>query len=148
MTTTRTAFSDTEWKLIQEAPMLAGAVIPALDFGVVKAVKESKAILDSMENLRAIHARHAFLREVFALEEMPDVGKQDDPRAFLLGRVRDAVQLMRANASPDDYAAYARGIVQLAEKVASASGSGWFGFGARISDAERAYLDELAAIVA
>jgi len=127
--------------------MLAGAVIPTLDFGVVSAIKESKAILDSMASLRATHAEHAFLREVFALQDMPEIGKQDDPRTFLLCRVREALTVMRAKAAPDELDAYGRGILQLAERVASASGSGWFGFGAKISDKERAYLDELASLV-
>ena len=57
-------FTDAEWRLVQEeAPMLAGAVIPALDFGVVAAIKETKTIIDTMSELRRTHADHALFRE-------------------------------------------------------------------------------------
>ena len=58
------------------------------------------------------------------------------------------MKVMRAKASAEEAAIYGQCILQLAERVARASGSGWFGFGEKISAKERAYLDELAGVVA
>lgn len=145
--TSKAVFKDAEWQQVQSAVYFAGAIVPCLEFGVVAMVREGKAILAVMEELRAQHKDHEFLRELFASTEMPDLGKQENPVAVMMEQIRQAHALMKAHASAEELAAFNAALNHMAEKVAGASGSGWFGFGEKISEKEKAYLADLKAVL-
>ena len=42
-------FTLEQWALIAEAPLLAGLAVTAMDFGVVSAVKESAAVIRTIQ---------------------------------------------------------------------------------------------------
>jgi hypothetical protein len=150
-------FSAEEWAALREAPALAGFYVLIAEAGgssrEVAAIAESYGaardeIWDVKEPTSLIEAvimdGPAFDQRRFGTAE--DL-KEDEIRAAALDRVRAAVAAVRANGSLDDVAAYNEFVLGLATHVAEAHKEGTtLGFGGKkISDAEQAALDEIAA---
>ena len=84
-------------------------------------------------------------------KEPSEVGKKgaskDEMIATVLEIVKEALQIVDAKATPAEAQAYRKLTYDVAKAAAEATGSGIFGFGAKISDDEAAYLKKLEAVV-
>jgi hypothetical protein len=146
--TTKADFNAEEWEQVLEAPALAGLIVITAQRGGT--IRESVQMAKAYTEARKEHAGSDLLGEIVA--QPPTV----DPRQFEsaeqlrsegLQRIRDAVGLLEPKAEPEDLEAYKRFVLTVAERAAEATKSGGvLGIGGeRVSDAESAALDELAA---
>jgi len=146
-------FTPEQWKALTAGPMAAGMyVVLSQVSGPVGLVEESWAI--GKEILQATHSPNELVKEVaeaahasarHLLPSMP--GDRQKARGLLLDSVRDAVAILGKD--PADASAYGQWVQTVAEKTAAAAREGGFlGIGGTaVTEAEKAALDELAAVV-
>lgn len=146
--TTKADFNAEEWEQVLEAPALAGLIVITAQRGGT--IREGVQMAKAYTEARKEHSESDLLSEV--VSQPPTV----EPRQFEsaeqlrsegLQRIRDAVALLEPKAEPGDVEAYKRFVLTVAERAAEATKSGGvLGIGGeRVSEAESAALDELAA---
>lgn len=148
--TTRGRYSTEQWQTLRLGPVAAaGLVIGSSPSGVVGITKEVGALGDAIANLKE-SSSPASLFSLVAAEAVTKTELDALPTstAEMLNLVKRSVATVSAN-SPIEGAAYAQFIVDVATKVAEASKEGGFlGFGGtRISDNERAAIDQIKAAI-
>jgi hypothetical protein len=154
----KTNFSADEWKIVLEAPVLAGFALTAADpsglFGTLKegwanakelvAAKTSasdeliKSVAEDLFTSEGRSGAHDHMMEVLK------GAKREELKDRALGELKRAVALVDARA-PADAAAFRQWLSHIAQIVAEAGSEGGFlGFGGvQVSDKEKATLDEL-----
>jgi hypothetical protein len=148
--TQKADFNAEEWSAVTEGPPLAGMIVIAAQRGGT--LRESFELAKSYADARAQQGHSELLDAIVAEQPRMDVGRFRSPEELRSGgiaRLREAVELLEAKASPDEVDAYKRFVVGLAERVAAAHREGGFlGVGGeQVSEAERAALDEINAAV-
>jgi hypothetical protein len=153
------SFTAEEWTLLRLAPSLvSGGTSAAEPSGIFASIKEATAGAAGMAD--AFKANNAL--ELFAsLAADKSIPGMPDPKTLLgegtreqqianfksavLERVKSAVELVARKASPAEADAYKAMLAGVAQKAAEASKEGGFlGFGgARVSDAEHAFISEV-----
>jgi exonuclease III len=146
--TTKADFNAEEWEQILQAPALAGLVVITAQRGGT--IRESVQMAKAYTEARKEHAGSDLLSEIVAHPPTVDTRQFESAeqlRSEGLQRIRDAVALLEPKAEPGDVEAYKRFVLTVAERAAEATKSGGvLGIGGeRVSDAESAALDELAA---
>ncbi|MBS1879385.1 MAG: hypothetical protein JST31_07730 [Actinobacteria bacterium] len=114
-------FTEEEWDTVREGPTSAGMIVMSAERG--GSFRESFAMAKVYAEARSAHGESELLDEIAG--HRPDV---DHTRAHSfeeleqhgLQRIRDAVALVDAKASPDEQAAYRRFVTAVAERVAAA----------------------------
>ncbi len=153
------AFTTEEWTLLRLAPSLvAGGTAAADPSGLFSSIKESFAGAKGMAKALQAHGGLELFAALAADRSLPGM---PDPKAMLgegsreqqmhnlkdavLERVRSAVLLLAAKASPAEAQAYKQMLVDVAQQAADASNEGGFlGFGGvRVSDKEKAFIAEV-----
>ena len=157
-------FSAEEWNLIRVAPILVMTGVAASDpGGLIGAFQESfsgvKNMMAAFKESSALELMSALMAEK-SMPSMPDKkqmlgeGNAEQQTAnfknAVLGTVKQAVGLIKSKGSPEEAAAYEKMMAGVAEQVANAAKEGtFFGFGGeRVSAGEKAFLDELKAVLA
>src|SRR5262245_34366043 len=135
---TRTDYSDAEWKAIISAPVAAGLLITLSDasgpLGITKeAMAVGKAIADSAsgEVPEVVKAIAETAKAAGSRPELPDVpsGDRAKTKEALVGLIKSAVNAVQAK-SPAEAQGYKAWLASVATKVAQASKEGGFlGFG-------------------
>ena len=146
-------YSPEEWETIVNAPVMAGTLVIISDPAVFGSIKESAAMVKkineaatttSTEIIRAvgeaIRAGHKFDKS-----QMP---KEDSVQAtmnILVKKCHQAALIVKEK-SPEEEEPFNQYLVEIAKTTAASSKEGGFlGIGAvRVSDAERAAVDQLA----
>jgi len=158
---TQSAFTTEEWALLRIVPsFVAGGVSAADPSGIFGAIKESaSAVREMVESLKedsTLELMGAMLADR-SIPGMPDprtlVGEgsreqqMENFKAAVLGRVREAANLVSQKASPEEAKAYKQMVMDVAEKAANAAKEGGFlGFGGvLVSTAEESFLNEVRA---
>jgi hypothetical protein len=160
----RSTFTADEWLALRLAPALVGAgVMASSPDGVLAALKESVAMgtasfraLDRFKDvalLKALATDRDGVTEGLksALGTGDFASRATEVRATALRHVTQAITLLRAKGDAREAEAYASWLTDLAAGVAGASSEsgGFLGFGGeKISDAERAFMAELAGALA
>lgn len=129
-------FTPEEWETIREVPTDAGMIVSTADrggafreaFAMAKAFAEARQELGESELLDAL------------VSERPDVDKTrahspEELKERGLEKIREAVRLLEAKATPEELADYRGFVVSLAERVAGAKGD--------VSEPETAALTEI-----
>jgi hypothetical protein len=160
----RTNFSDVEWNLIRFAPVLVASGVSISDpSGLIGSLKEAyygmTSIMESYKQSGQLELIGALLADK-NMPAMPDLGPMlgegtkeqqfGNLKNAVLGKVRDALALVSAKASPEEFAIYKQMIAKVAEETAKASTEGGFlGFGGeRVSAGEQAFIDQVKALLA
>jgi hypothetical protein len=135
-----------EWAVVAEAPVLAGARVVAAERG--GGIRESFAIGQVYEAARELRGESALLDELVA--STPELDSDAVDPAASNERLRAAIGVLRAKASPDDVEAYVGFVLAVVQTAAEAHREGGFvGIGGvEVSDREQAALDEIAALLA
>jgi hypothetical protein len=155
------SFTPEEWTKVLQSTMLVGIAVSAADpsglWGTLKeaasgssAVIEAKSHAESSELVKAVASDFATpqaradvqkaLKDCFSGAEPTDCVQRS------LAHLRDVSKILDAKA-PADAAAFKRWLRSIGQNVAEAASEGSFlGFGGiRVSDAEKATLDDIAA---
>ena len=155
--TTKSDFTDEEWRRVVRAPMVAGMAISLADpGGPIEATKETLASMRSSTNPPS---REQLLTEV-ALEvqamsqqrQNPLSGYRpgkDEPGRQVLEELQAVEELVTAKATPEEAAAFGRWLVAAAQAAADAAKEGGFlGFGGeQVSERERSMIEQVRAAV-
>ncbi|HXB15767.1 MAG TPA: hypothetical protein VNV44_08485 [Solirubrobacteraceae bacterium] len=138
--TGKTDYSEQEWTEITAAPPLAGLMVAASQRGGT--FREALSMGKAYAEARQQHGSSQLLDEVVSTRpkvEHEHAHSPDELRDDVLGKVTQAVALVRAKGTEQEAADYTAFIKSLAERVASAHREG----GEDVSDAERAALQAL-----
>jgi hypothetical protein len=146
--TSRAEFNAEEWSIVAEAPLQAGARVAAAERG--GAVHEKLAISRVYAAARELRGESALLDELVAsppsidLEQMRGAGVAAGNE-----RVRAALAILQAKATPEDVDTYKGFVLAVVQTVAEALREGGFlGIGGEeVSEREQAALDEIGAVL-
>jgi hypothetical protein len=154
--TTQTNFTPEEWNQLLNAPTAATMAIIVASFGPLDMVKESGAMAKALADKAAEQPPvNELIGELMSqLKAKKGIGDKEQLKAAskagpqeyinILGEV---AALLDQKATPDEAATYKNWLYQVSVKVANAAKEGGFlGLGgARISKAEQATLNQIAA---
>jgi hypothetical protein len=145
--TTKADFNAEHWDRIVEGPAIAGLMVVAAQRGGT--FRESLEMAKTYRDAREEHGDSDLLGEI--VTSTPSVEGQRFESAEQLrqegaARLREAVELLEAKATPEDVDGYKRFALSVAERAAAATKSGGvLGIGGeRVSEAESLALDEIA----
>lgn len=129
-------FTPDEWETIREAPTGAGMIVSTAERGGT--FREAFAMAKAFTEARQQHGESELLDEL--VSERPDVDKTraSSPEQLKergLEKIREAVGLLEAKATPEELGAYRGFVVTLAERVAGAKGD--------VSEPETAAIAEI-----
>ena len=151
--TTKAAWSQEEWKTIVDAPSMAGLGVMKADFGLLSAAKEFKELIKSQTEAKDKYKGCELIQAIVAdLATKSDQTSEASAEAVSLDaivtQVKNATTWVKQKATADEAALYTKFIVETAERVANASGEGFFGGGPKVSESEEAFLKQVRAAVA
>jgi len=140
-------FTEDEWKTVLEAPPSAGLLVIASDRG--GSIRESFSMAKAYTEARKDHGESELLDELVNAKPEMDHTRYHSPEEVKEGttkHLRDAVELLKAKATPEELEEYKKFIVGLANRVAEARKEGFLGLsGERVSDDETAAIGEIEA---
>jgi hypothetical protein len=145
--TRKADFNAEEWSTVVEGPLWAGMRVISADRGGT--LRESLAMGRAYQEARAGHGESELLDELVKSPPSIDPNQVREAGgnigAVASERLRDAMGILEAKATPEEIDAYKRFIMTVAQAVASAHKEGGFlGIGGKqISDAENQALDEI-----
>jgi hypothetical protein len=135
--TSKADFSEEEWKLIAEAPPLAGLMVSAAQRGGT--FREALSMGKSYAEARKQHGNSELLDELVTTRpkvEHPHAHSPEELQTLVLQRLGEAGAALRSKATDQEVSDYNGFVSNVAEHVASAHDEG----GQDISDAERAAI--------
>ncbi|HEY3191543.1 MAG TPA: hypothetical protein VGJ61_02080 [Solirubrobacterales bacterium] len=140
-------FTEEEWKLVLEAPPSAGLIVIASDRG--GSIRETFSMAKAYGEARLQHGESELLDEIASAKPEMDHTRYHSPEELkeaCLKHLRDAIALLKEKATDEEVEEYRKFIVGLADRVAEARKEGFLGLsGERVSDDERAAIDEIEA---
>jgi hypothetical protein len=143
--TTKADFTEEEWKAVLEAPPSAGMIVIASDRG--GSIRESFSMAKAYTEARKEHGESELLDELVTAKPEMDHTRFHSPEELKeasLKHIRDAVELLKTKATPEELEEYKKFIVGLANRVAEARKEGFMGLsGDRVSDDEKAAIAEV-----
>jgi hypothetical protein len=145
--TSKADFNAEEWETVVEGPLYAGMRVTSADRGGT--LRESLALGHVYQEARGAHGDSELLDELVKSPPSidPDRVRETggDIAAVASERLREAIGILEAKATPEEIDAYKRFVTSLAHAVASAHKEGGFlGIGGKqVSDAENRALDEI-----
>jgi hypothetical protein len=157
--TTKTQFTDEEWKGLLGAPTVAALYIAMASPGVVDSMKEALAAARAMAEASKGTAPNELLGAIFSEFKDTDALKQAQPKldtsnptqikSEILEMVRKVGSTLDAKATSDEASAYKQWLYQVAVDAANAAKEGDFlGIGGKqVSDQETAALNEIAGVL-
>jgi len=133
-------FTQEEWDLLREAPPGAGLVVLTAQRG--GSFRETYAMGKAYAEARSQHGASQLVDEIVSAKPERDHthhGSVDELKQHVLARVREAVALLAAKATPDEVDDYRRFVLAVTEKVAAAHRED----GVDVSPSEQAAIDEI-----
>jgi hypothetical protein len=148
--TAKADFTEEEWQQILEAPPSAGLVVIASDRG--GSIRETFSMAKAYAEAHREPGQSELLDEIVSARPEVDRTRFKTPEEMKdhsLQNVREAIALLKEKASPDEVEAYRRFVLALVDRVAEARKEGFMGLsGERVSDEERAAIEEVKAALA
>jgi len=139
--TGKSDFTEEEWTTVLEGPPSAGLIVITAQRGGT--FRETYSMAKAYTEARKDHGASELLDEIVSAKPHVDHTRYSSPDELKqagLQRIRDAVALLEAKATPEETEEYRRFVVTLAEKVANAHREGG---DSAVSDAERAAIEEI-----
>lgn len=148
--TARAEFSEEEWGQLLEAPPSAGLVVIASDRG--GSIRETFSMAKAYAEAHKQPGQSQLLDEIVSAKPEVDRSRfktQEELKQHCLKNVRDAIALLKQKAAADEVEAYRQFVIALVNRVAEARKEGFMGLsGERVSDDERAAIEEVTAALA
>jgi hypothetical protein len=144
--TKKAEFNAEEWSTVVEGPVYAGMHVISADRG--GSLRESLAMGRVYQEARASQGESELLDELVTSPPAIDssrVGEGADVAALAQERLREAMSILEAKATPAEVDSYKRFVMTVAQAAAAAHKEGGFlGIGGtRVSEAENKALDEI-----
>jgi hypothetical protein len=145
--TRKADFNAEEWSTVVEGPLYAGMRVISADRGGT--LRETLALSRVYQHAREGHGQSDLLDELLKSPPSIDPDRVREAggniAAVASERLREAVGILEAKATPEETDAYKRFVMTVAQAAASAHKEGGFlGIGGKqISDAENQALDEI-----
>ena len=140
-------FTEQEWKLVLQGPPSAGMIVITAQRG--GSVRESFSMAKAYGEARKEHGESELLDSIAASK--PEIDRTryhsaEELKEHGLQHLREAVELLNQKAESNEVEEYKRFVLTLAQRVAEAHKEGFLGLsGERVSEAERAAIEEIAA---
>ena len=138
--TGKSDFTQEEWDLVREGPPAAGMVALTAEHGGT--FRETWALAKTYAEARKEHGESELLDAL--VDEKPEMNRYSSPQELEevgLGRLSEAVTLLKQKATPEEVAGYKRFVLDVAERVAEAHKEQ----GGQVSAAERAAIEKITA---
>jgi hypothetical protein len=138
--TGKSDFTQEEWDLVREGPPAAGMVALTAEHGGT--FRETWALAKTYSVARKEHGESELLDAL--VDEKPEMNRYSSPQELEevgLGRLSEAVTLLKQKATPEEVAGYKRFVLDVAERVAEAHKEQ----GGQVSAAERAAIEKITA---
>ena len=138
--TSKSQFTDEEWRLILEAPPSAGMIVVTAQRG--GSFRETIAMAKAYAEARQQHGKSELLDDIVAAKPERDhthYHSFEELKQHGLQYLRGSVALLESKATPEEVNEYRRFIVTLAQKVAAAHRE----HGQEVSDAEQRAIDDI-----
>jgi hypothetical protein len=129
-------FTPEEWEVVSEGPTSAGMIVSTAQRGGT--FREVFAIAKAYTEARKEHGDSELLDELVSHKPEMDKTKSHSAgelKEHGLARIREAVALVEAKATPEEATDYRGFVISLAERVAAAKSD--------VSDAEKAAIAEI-----
>jgi hypothetical protein len=145
--TRKADFNAEEWSTVVEGPLYAGMRVISADRGGT--LRESLALGRTYQEARGGHGESELLDELVKSPPSidPDRVREAGGKIDVVAseRLREAMRILEAKATPEEIDAYKRFVMTVAQAVASAHKEGGFlGIGGKqVSDPENQALDEI-----
>ena len=143
--TGKSDFTEEEWKTVLEGPPSAGLVVILSDRG--GSIRETFSMAKAYTEARKQHGDSELLDEIASTKPEMDrtrAGSPDELKQHNLDNVRQAISVLKTKATEEEVEEYRKFVGGLAEHVAEARKEGFLGLsGERVSDAERAAIEEV-----
>jgi hypothetical protein len=142
--TSKEDFTQEEWELVLQGPAAAGLLVSTAERGGT--FREAFSIARTYAEARKRHGGSELLDQIVSTKPAIDRTRHSSPeklRQHSLGRLRDAVALLEAKASPEEVEDYRGFVISVAEHTAAAKKEG----DEPASDAEQAAIAEVAGAV-
>ncbi len=139
--TSKSDFTDEEWRLILEAPPSAGMIVVTAQRG--GSFRETIAMAKAYAEARQQHGKSQLLDEIVAAKPERDhthYHSLEELKRHGLQYLRDSVALLESKTSPEEVDEYRQFILTLAQKVAAAHRE----HGRDVSEAEQTAIDDIA----
>jgi hypothetical protein len=148
--TAKADFNAEEWETLLQGPPSAGMLVVASDRG--GSIKESFSMAKAYAEARESHGASELLDDIVSAKPERDRsrhGSVEEMKQACAQNLREAMDLLKAKATPEEAEEYRNFVLGLAERVANARREGFMGLsGERVSDAERAAIGEVASALA
>lgn len=145
--TAKADFTEEEWKAVLEGPPSAGLIVIASDRG--GSIRETFSMAKAYTEARKEHGESELLDDLVNAKPEMDRTRyhsQEELKEGSLKNITEAVDLLKAKATPEELEEYKKFIVVLANRVAEARKEGFLGLsGERVSDDESAAIAEVEA---
>ena len=154
--TTKSSFSDSNWKLLVQAPAIAGMYITLASPSIADSIKESMAVAGKIadvakgksggELISSIVAEFKDFSSIRGAQPKFEARDMDGMKAEALSSLRAAADAVDNDASASDAAEYRQWVYDIAIAAAQAAKEGdVLGFGGvKVNDAEKAALADIA----
>ncbi len=144
--TTKAEFNAEEWEMISAAPAIAGLIVASAQRGGT--LRESVAMAKTYAAARQEHTSGDLVGEIVATAphfDHKEFSSKEDLRTRGLGKISEAVGLVRDEATLDELVDYREFVLNVANHAAEADKSGGFlGIGGeRVTGQEEAALAEI-----
>ena len=146
--TTKAEFNGEEWDKIAAAPAIAGLIVASAQRGGT--IRESLAMAKTYAAAKQEHASGDLVGEIVASAphlDAKEFSSKEDLHTRGLGKISEAVELVREKATVDELVDYREFVRNVAQHAAEADKSGGFlGIGGeRVTGQEEAVLGEITA---
>jgi len=149
-------YTPEEIKAIVSAPMNVGMAIAMVDMGIISTAIESVAMTKAIAGAAKKHPHNSIIQAAFSDEALkatkfdkPDVKPEDiKSGAYVeeaIAETHEVVAMLQDKAPEAEIAEYKQFVYNCGEAVAQAAGSGLFGRGTKVSEAEAQTLAKLKA---
>ena len=140
--TTKTDFTEQEWKAVLEGPPSAGMIVVTASKGGT--FRETFAIGKAYAEARKQHGASQLLDEIVSAKPEMDHTRYssiEELKQHGLQHLRDAIEVLQRKATPDEVQDYRHFVLAVADRVASAHRED----GMTVSGPEQAAIDEITA---
>jgi hypothetical protein len=136
--TGKSDFTEEEWKTVLEAPPSAGLLVIASDRG--GSIRETFSMAKAYTEARKEHGESQLLDELVSAKPEMDHTRYHSAEELKEGttkHLKDAVELLKSKATPEELEEYKKFIVGLANRVAEAHKG--------VTDVEKSAIEEIEA---